>query len=80
MTDWLAHRSIMLDELLRIDGLGDLTALETCTKCTELAGEYRCKDCFGGNMYCSGCIVSAHHQLPLHRLQVRVGGLSSRLC
>lgn len=71
MTDWLRYRSIMLDELLRADGLGDSTAPGICVKCMKLAGEYRCSDCFVDGMCCSGCIVSSHHHLPLHRVQVR---------
>ena len=73
MADWLEYRSIMLDELLRKDGLGDLPTPGTCVNCMKLVGEYRCDDCFGGNMYCSECILSSHCQLPLHRIQVRPG-------
>lgn len=72
MGDWLAYRSIMLDELLRADGLGDSTTPGVCADCMKLVGEYRCGDCFGDNMYCTGCIVSSHRHLPLHRLQVSV--------
>lgn len=71
MTDWLSYVSIMLDELLRRDGLGDSTVPELCVKCMTQAGEYRCGDCFGSGMCCSGCMVSTHRRLPLHRLQVR---------
>lgn len=71
MADWIAYRLIKLDELLRRDGLGDSTTPGLCVGCTKLVGEYRCSDCFGGDMYCSGCIVSSHCKLPLHRLQVR---------
>ena len=71
MMDWLSYVSIMLDELLRRDGLGDSTVPELCTKCMTQPREYRCGDCFGGGMCCSGCMVSTHCHLPLHRLQVR---------
>ena len=71
MEDWLVYRPIVLDEFLRRDGLGDSTAPGICVSCMELAGEYKCRDCSGGKMYCSRCIVSLHRELPLHRLEVR---------
>ena len=76
MADWLRYLSIILDELLRADGLGDLATPGLCVQCMKLVGEYRCRDCLGDEMYCSGCIVSSHHRLPLHRLQVRREQLS----
>ena len=77
MADWLTlYRLIVLDELLRKEGLGDSTTPGTCVGCEKGVGEYRCNDCFGGYMYCLECIVSSHSQLPLHRLQVRPGRLS----
>jgi len=60
-----------LDELLRLDGLGDSVEPGTCVNCTKLVGKYRCKDCFGSGLWCSGCIISSHRHLPLHRVQVR---------
>ena len=71
MGQWLLYRPIVLDELLRLDGLGD--ALNTpglCPGCTNAPAQLRCKDCFGEIMYCSACILSSHWNLPLHRLQV----------
>ena len=71
MEDWRArHRSIVLDELLRGDGLGDSATPGTCISCGKLPGEYRCSDCFGDIMRCLECTVSSHRHLPLHRLQV----------
>jgi hypothetical protein len=72
MSDWLAQRSVMLDELLRMDGLGSLATPGKCAGCMERVGEYRCEECLGGNLFCSACIVSSHRQLPLHRIQVRI--------
>jgi hypothetical protein len=71
MADWLKYRSIMLDELLRMDGLGDSAALGNCVSCGNVVGRYRCIDCLGGDMCCAECIVLLHRHLPLHRLQVR---------
>lgn len=77
MADWLTYRSTMLDEFLRIDGLGDSATTGTCVNCKTRPGEYRCRECFGSNMCCSACILSTHVQLPLHRLQVRVSESSA---
>ncbi|KAF9779417.1 hypothetical protein BJ322DRAFT_1013173 [Thelephora terrestris] len=78
MADWLHYRSIMLDELLRMDGTGDSATPEDCVNCGS-AGEYRCSDCFGGNMCCLKCIVSLHCHLPLHRVQVWLDGFFKRV-
>ena len=70
MADWLRFLWIILDELLRTDGLGDSAEPGTCVKCAKLAGKYQCNDCLGSGLWCSGCIVSSHRHLPLHRIQV----------
>ena len=70
MADWLLYSSTVADELVRKEGLGDSTTPGACVTCKEQVGRYRCRDCFGGYMRCSRCIVSAHSELPLHRLQV----------
>jgi hypothetical protein len=70
MADWLKYRSIMLDELLRMDGLGDSATLEDCVNCGKVVGRYRCGDCLGGDMCCAECVVLLHRHLPLHRIQV----------
>ena len=72
MSDWLTQRLVMLDELLRMDGLGSLATPGKCMGCMERVGEYRCEECLGGNLFCSVCIVSSHRQLPLHKLQARI--------
>ena len=55
----MRHRSIVLDELLRRDGLGDLTTPGMCISCGNLPGEYRCSDCFGDIMWCLECTISS---------------------
>lgn len=79
MANWLlSDRPVTLDEFLRQDGLGDSTTPEMCFLCKKQAGEYRCTDCFGGYMQCSGCAVSSHRLLPLHRLEVCLEFLESQ--
>lgn len=71
MEQWLQHRHIFLDEQLRRDGLGDaLNGPGLCSACSSHPGQFRCKDCSGGFMHCSACIISSHRRLPLHRIQV----------
>ena len=71
MEQWLQYRPVFLDELLRLDGLGDaLGSLVQCPDCSTHPAQFRCKDCFGGIMRCSACTVSFHQSLPLHRLEV----------
>jgi hypothetical protein len=77
MADWMPFCPVTLDEFLRHDGLGDSTTPEPCFVCAERAGEYRCKDCFGGYMHCLKCVVLSHRLLPLHRLEVRLGPFPS---
>ncbi|KAF9791850.1 hypothetical protein BJ322DRAFT_998331 [Thelephora terrestris] len=70
MDQWLQHRQIVLDEMLRLDGLGDaLDGPELCADCSVASAKFRCKDCFEEVMRCSACMVSSHRNLPLHRLQ-----------
>jgi len=71
MEQWLQYRPVFLEELLRLDGLGDaLGGLVQCPDCLTHPAQFRCKDCFGGIMRCSACTVSFHQCLPLHRLEV----------
>ena len=72
MTDWLAFCSIILDEMLRREGLGDSSSPGLCVDCGKLEGVYRCSDCFGDELFCLACTLSSHRRLPLHRIQARV--------
>jgi hypothetical protein len=66
---WLKDRALFLQEMLRLEGRGDLSA-EPCSGCSDSHPEYRCEDCFGIDLRCSSCIVAAHKHHPLHWLQV----------
>lgn len=71
MEQWVQHRPVFLDELLRLDGLGDaLDGPVLCPDCSTYPAQFRCKDCFWGTMRCSVCTVSFHQSLPLHRIEV----------
>jgi hypothetical protein len=66
---WLKDRSLFLQEMLRLEGRGELSA-ESCSGCGNAHPEYRCQDCFGVNLCCASCTVTAHMHHPLHRLHV----------
>lgn len=59
-----------MDELLRHDGPGDATASTLCCSCNEVEGSIKCKDCFCQLLRCRQCVVDAHKDLPLHRVEV----------
>ncbi|KAJ7262597.1 hypothetical protein C8J57DRAFT_1719453 [Mycena rebaudengoi] len=69
LRQWLEdHRDTFADELLRWEGRGEHRS-GVC-KCEEGVAEYRCKTCVGGGeMLCKGCLLSAHRQLPFHKVE-----------
>ncbi|KAG1794534.1 uncharacterized protein HD556DRAFT_1431905 [Suillus plorans] len=40
----------------------------------QTAATYRCKDCFGPEMFCQACILQRHQCLPLHRIKEWTSG------
>ena len=44
----------------------------TCNDCL-LAGQWRCRDCFGGVVLCRGCCRRRHEQLPFHQQEIWTG-------
>ena len=58
-----------LDEMLWVEGRG-LYADSSCGECSAPCPLYRCKDCFGGQLYCRECIVATHHCGPFHITEV----------
>ncbi|KAG2138229.1 hypothetical protein BD769DRAFT_1626642 [Suillus cothurnatus] len=65
---WIEHRSLFLEELLRMEGRGGLQEVP-CSDCGGSSPEFKCEDCFGIDLRCSSCITAAHQRHPLHRLQ-----------
>ena len=41
----------------------------SCTHCQQLPTTHRCRDCFGLNIWCDTCCISAHTNLPFHHIQ-----------
>ncbi|KAF8120414.1 hypothetical protein EV363DRAFT_1190282 [Boletus edulis] len=42
----------------------------SCSMCFQAEPCYRCKDCLGRALYCSGCILATHSLHPLHAIQM----------
>jgi len=71
LLEWLSLRDATLDEVLRHDGLGDYLGQPRCFACNIEPGIFKCKDCSGGGrLRCQTCVVKAHQDIPLHRIEV----------
>ena len=70
MEAWVTRNSIMLDELVRHDGLKDHDSLPTCAHCLDDIGSYRCLECPRTKVYCLPCTLQRHEDFPLHRIEV----------
>ncbi|KAJ8489758.1 hypothetical protein ONZ45_g13445 [Pleurotus djamor] len=63
---WLGRRSQDLKLLLSLESLSG----EDCAHCDSSKVElFRCVDCLGGEMLCSGCCLQRHSRNPFHRIQ-----------
>jgi hypothetical protein len=71
MQSWLDVRSAVLDEIISLDGPGDVPA-DLCSSCLghKETPMYRCLECSYGLLFCGECAVRSHQTLPLHRLEV----------
>ena len=70
MLQWRDHsRELVLDEMLWLEGRG-LYADLPCGECFSPRPLYRCKDCFGGQLFCQGCIAATHCRSPFHVIEV----------
>lgn len=46
--------------------------MQRCMGCQVHEPTYRCKDCYGGSLFCQLCMVNTHLCNPLHRIEVSV--------
>ncbi|KDQ33848.1 hypothetical protein PLEOSDRAFT_1073975 [Pleurotus ostreatus PC15] len=69
LEEYLTLRSIALDELIRLEGLGDHVGDTTCVNCAETEGLFRCMCCQSNGLSCTGCTLAQHGLLPLHRIE-----------
>ena len=71
MQSWLDVRSIVLDEMITLDGPGDIQT-DLCSSCSGYNSTplYRCLECSYCLLFCGECIVDLHQALPLHHIEV----------
>ncbi|KAG1897430.1 uncharacterized protein F5891DRAFT_1129906 [Suillus fuscotomentosus] len=62
-----------LDETIFLEGRGNEASCSLC-RCGDSDKTYRCKDCFGLEMFCQACILQCHQCLPLHRIEEWTSG------
>jgi hypothetical protein len=67
---WTEFVDEFLHEMTRLDGRAGYGKV-LCPLCHSGQVELRCRDCFGGEMYCLPCVLKAHRHLPLHRTEVK---------
>ncbi|TDL19234.1 hypothetical protein BD410DRAFT_684745, partial [Rickenella mellea] len=78
LMEWSRLRDVFLDEMIRLDGLGSQSSPMVCASgLCEKEGQYRCLDCFGSSVLCSGCMCATHQSHPLHRIEVNFWQKSS---
>ncbi|KAJ7741123.1 hypothetical protein B0H16DRAFT_1464665 [Mycena metata] len=65
MHEWRGLRDEYLTLLLRLEGAADAD-VEACPRCKMAPPTIRCKQCFGGEMFCKECTVVMHAKQPLH--------------
>ncbi|KAJ7025958.1 hypothetical protein C8F04DRAFT_1190993 [Mycena alexandri] len=73
LDNWRLHkRDVYLSTLVRAHGPAD-ASLAVCPGCqglSKLRPQFRCRDCFGGVIYCKECVVKRHAENPLHCLEM----------
>ncbi|KAF8197291.1 hypothetical protein K438DRAFT_1933798 [Mycena galopus ATCC 62051] len=53
---WITERNAYLDGLLQREGRGPWWS-NGCAICKNLNATWRCEDCFGNRLLCSGCVI-----------------------
>ncbi|KAF7974583.1 hypothetical protein HWV62_11966, partial [Athelia sp. TMB] len=70
LLNWIPDIDLFLKEILRLEGRGDYIDQKICPFCPDdTLAEYRCRDCFSGELYCHRCTMLLHSRNPLHRIQ-----------
>jgi hypothetical protein len=67
---WTREIDLYIQEILRLEGLGDSSNI-CCSRCsTSSMTLYRCLNCLDSTLSCSSCMVVSHSCLPFHKVQV----------
>ncbi|KAG5223205.1 CxC2 domain-containing protein [Salix suchowensis] len=64
-------RETYLEELARLEGLGNDTSPSMCPLCKVGLATARCRECLDTSLHCIQCVVNLHRRAPLHRIEVR---------
>lgn len=70
MREWLPMRNSFLRSLVQAE---EPPPGMHCSVCRELIGSWRCDDCLGRPIYCTGCCRTSHIRNPLHRVEAWSG-------
>ncbi|KAJ7803346.1 hypothetical protein B0H14DRAFT_2225232, partial [Mycena olivaceomarginata] len=75
------HRDEYLDEMLWLEGRGNIEVYSACGSCGAENPVYRCESqtCYGPGMFCRTCIVECHQVLPTHWIQEWTGEYFERV-
>jgi hypothetical protein len=72
-SNWNERKTILLDELVRLEGRGDHINQVTCMSCSASSATFRCNSCQAhGVLYCQNCIVRIHEQHHYHVVEVYI--------
>jgi hypothetical protein len=69
LVKWIPEQNKFLQELLCLDGHGDDELWSEC-HLYQCDLSMRCKDCYGGKMFCEECMVDLHAINPFHQIEV----------
>jgi hypothetical protein len=65
LREWLTVRDQYLFEVLEMES----PKSKKCCQCGSEKEMLRCMDCFGRDMFCNKCFLSAHAHLPFHHIE-----------
>jgi len=67
LRDFIPRRDRYVQEVLAQAGPEDWA--RKCKTCEVRQGSWRCRDCFGGGVYCMECFRVKHQLLPFHKVE-----------
>jgi len=67
---WEPYCDLFMEEMIRHEGWGFWSS-QKCVDCKSADSEYECVSCGDRQMRCSGCLLTRHSVLYLHRIRVR---------